>query len=247
MNPEFKVKVGEFEGPLEILLELIEKRKLHINSVSLSTVADEFIEYTRSYENFPIADSADFILIASTLLLIKSKSLLPTLELSTEEKGNIEDLEERLRQYQKYKELSLQIGKMFGHFLYFPKERRLKKVVFAPTYELNFNTLQAAMQSVFANLPKVAEQLPKVVVEKIMSLEEMIDKLSSRIEASLKTSFSEFAGSGTKNISRTERLNVIVSFLAMLELVKQGALRVMQEEHFSEISMEADNVGVPRY
>ncbi len=76
MDSDFKVKVGQFEGPLDLLLELIEKRKLHISDVPLSEVADEFIEYIKSFEEFPIADSADFILVASTLLLIKSKSLL---------------------------------------------------------------------------------------------------------------------------------------------------------------------------
>ena len=96
---DFKVRVGEFEGPLELLLDLIEKRKLHISDVSLSQVADEFIEYTKSIEDFPIADSADFILVASTLLLIKSKSLLPNLELTVEEEENIGELEKRLALY----------------------------------------------------------------------------------------------------------------------------------------------------
>ena len=242
MNPDFKVKVGEFEGPLEILLELIEKRKLHINSVSLSQVADDFIAYTRSFENFPIADSADFILVASTLLLIKSKSLLPNLDLTEEEKGSIEDLENRLTQYQKYKELSLGIGKMFGNFLYFAKENKNKKPVFAPTPEITLANMKNAIQSVLQNIPKKIEELPKVVVAKIMSLEEMINKLSVRIQNSLKTSFKDFSGMG-----KTEKINIIVSFLAMLELVKQGVVRVSQEEHFTDIEIESENIEVPKY
>lgn len=252
METEFKVKVGEFEGPLEILLELIEKRKLHINSVSLSEVADEFIEYTKSFENFPIADSADFILIASTLLLIKSKSLLPTLDLSEEEKGNIEDLENRLAKYQKYKELSLGIQKMFGNFLYFAKENKNIQPIFAPTPEINLISLKNAMMSALQNIPKSAAPLPKVVVEKIMSLEEMIDKLAVRIQSSLKTSFSDFAKASTdkkdfSGVGREERINIIVSFLAMLELVKQGVVRVNQENHFDDIEIETENIGVPSY
>ena len=99
MHDDFKVKIGEIEGPLELILDLIEKRKLHISDVSLSQVADEFIEYIKSFEEFPIQDSADFILVASTLLLIKSKSLLPNLSLTPEEQDNIEDLENRLATY----------------------------------------------------------------------------------------------------------------------------------------------------
>src|SRR3989344_4019754 len=101
MPEDFKVKVGQFEGPLELILDLIEKRKLHISDLSLSQIADEFIEHTKSYEDFPISDSADFILIASTLLLIKSKSLLPNLSLTEEEQESIEDLENRLSSNQK--------------------------------------------------------------------------------------------------------------------------------------------------
>ena len=101
----YTVKTEAFEGPLDILLSLIEKRKLHINDVSLSKVADDFIAYINSIEEFPLEESADFILIASTLILIKSKSLLPTLDLSIEEEEDISTLEDRLREYQKIKEL----------------------------------------------------------------------------------------------------------------------------------------------
>lgn len=76
---EFKIKVGEFEGPLELLLDLIEKRKLHINDVSLSQVTDDFINYLKALQEFSIPGISHFVLVASTLLLIKSRSLLPAL------------------------------------------------------------------------------------------------------------------------------------------------------------------------
>ena len=73
----FTVKTQSFEGPLDLLLDLIEKRKLFINDISLVKVTDDFIAHVRQFENLPMAESAHFILVASTLLLIKSKSLLP--------------------------------------------------------------------------------------------------------------------------------------------------------------------------
>lgn len=238
---DFKVKVGQFEGPLELLLDLIEKRKLHISDLSLSQIADEFIEYIKSFEEFPIADSADFILVASTLLLIKSKSLLPNLPLSEEEQGSIEDLENRLASYKKYKELSVSIGKMFGNFLYFAGEKKEMRVVFSPTPDITLSSLRNALSEVLQNMPKI-ESLPKVVVDKVISLEEMINKLSERIRVSLKTSFKDFSGMG-----KMEKANVIVSFLAMLELVKQGLVRVNQEKHFEDIEIESESTGVPTY
>ena len=260
METDFKVKVGEFEGPLELLLDLIEKRKLHINSVSLSQVADDFIEHIKVLEEFPMADSADFILIASTLLLIKSKSLLPNLELTSEEEGSIGDLEERLREYQKYKVLTLQIQKMFGHFLFFADEPKNRLVVFAPSKELGVESLYRAMAELLQNLPK-PRLLPQVIVEKVISLEEMISALAERVQKSFKMSFSSFikASNSAKAsmdksadgkdfaTSKGDKINVIVSFLAMLELVKRGAMRVSQQNHFADIEMESENLNTPTY
>ena len=242
MPEDFKVRVGEFEGPLELVLDLIEKRKMHISDVSLSQVADEFIEYIKSFEEFPIADSADFILVASTLLLIKSKSLLPNLQLTEEEQGSIEDLENRLASYKKYKELTVGIGKMFGNFLYFAEEKKRVSVGFFPTSDISLLSIKNALLEVLQNMPAKIEELPKVVVEKIISLEEMIGNLSERIKTSLRTSFSDFAGVG-----KAEKINIIVSFLAMLELVKRGMVRVSQDKHFEDIQIEGENVGVPSY
>lgn len=247
---DFKVKVGEVEGPLELILELIEKRKLHISDISLSQVADEFIEHIKSFEEFPMSDSADFILVASTLLLIKSKSLLPNLALTEEEQGSIEDLENRLASYKKYKELSLEISKMFGNFLYFAEDKKQKISVFSPTADITLPSLSNALREVLQKMPQKIEELPKVVVDKIISLEEMVDKLTERIKTSLKTSFKDFSrstSSGQAGMDKADKINVIVSFLAMLELVKQGAVRVNQDKHFADIQIEGESTGVPVY
>src|SRR3954463_13221764 len=110
----YKVKVSQFEGPLDLLLNLIEKRKLFINEISLARIADDYIAYVQQLGSFPIAESAQFILIASTLLLIKSKSLLPTLHFSLEEEASVEDLENRLKLYQRVPNLTVHIKDRFG-------------------------------------------------------------------------------------------------------------------------------------
>jgi segregation and condensation protein A len=91
-------------------------------------------------------------------------------------------------------------------------------------------------------MPQKIEELPKVVVDKIISLEDMVEKLSERIKTSLKTSFKDFSGMG-----KVEKVNVIVSFLAMLELVKQGLVRANQSKHFEDIQIEGEEAGVPTY
>ena len=242
MDQVFKIKTEIFEGPLELLLSLIEKRKLFINDIALAKVTDDFISYVKNFENFPIADSANFILIASTLLLIKSKSLLPTLDLTEEEQASIEDLEARLKIYARMKELSVHVKERFGkNMLYAKENNKIEVKVFSPQAKMTLPNLVAAMFDVIKNFPK-KEALPKTIVRKVISLEDMIGRLTQRITSNLRMSFREFA-----NVSKEERVNVIVSFLAMLELVKQGVINVVQEQKFEDIKMETMEIGVPKY
>jgi segregation and condensation protein A len=94
------VKTPIYEGPLEMLLELIEKRKLLINDISLAAVTDEYIARVNAMENLPVGETAEFVALAATLLLIKSRSLLPTLQLTDEGSRDIKELEYRLALYQ---------------------------------------------------------------------------------------------------------------------------------------------------
>ncbi len=241
-NTTYKVKTESFEGPLDLLLSLIEKRKLFINDISLSKVSDDYVAYIQTMGNFPIADSADFILIASTLLLIKSKSLLPNLTLTEEEEGDIENLELRLKIYQRMRELSKHVKDKFGDKIIFSAQPRKAEPVFSPDESMTATNFYQAIKNAICNLPKPEKSLPKVVVKKIISLEETIENLTKRIQSSFKMSFREFSKFGQQ-----EKVNVIVSFLAMLELVKQGVVRVNQERRTDDIQMESGSVGVPHY
>ena len=248
MGDEYLVKTHIFEGPLDTLLSLIEKRKLFINDISLSQVADDYIAYIKSLEDFPIADSSHFILIASTLVLIKSKSLLPDLTLTEEEQKDIVDLEERLKQYQKYKALSLHLRERFGinvEYLRLPSKE--KKIVFTPDKNTSVSKILETVKFVIQNIPK-KEFVPKVIIQKVISLEEMIESLTERITKSMKMSFKDFSRSTSSGQAGTElKIHVIVSFLAMLELVKQGIINVRQDRDFHDIEIETQSVGVPRY
>lgn len=237
-----KVKTPIFEGPLEMLLNLIEKRKLLINDISLAKVADEYVERINRMGNFPIAEGAHFILIASTLLLIKSKSLLPVLDLTGEEQSDIEELERRLKIYKLIKESILGLKEIFGTHPAFMLEERPIEPIFTPDETITLGNLKEGIYRVLNALPKPEKVLPKTTVKKVISLEEMINNLADRINKSLKMSFREYSGFG-----KTEKVNVIVSFLAMLELVKRGAIKVAQEKHFEDITIETESIGTPRY
>lgn len=246
MEP-FKVKTNVFEGPLDLLLDLIEKRRLFINDVSLAAVTDDYIEYVNGSGVLELPQAAHFVYVASTLLLIKSKSLLPTLTLSEEETGDIEDLERRLALYKRYKELAAELMAIYcKQPLSFRTLVIDEKPIFSPGVKLSLSSIRDAVRRVIQELP-VTERLPQAVVEKVMSLETMIDTLAERIKKSLTLSFKEFSGSKSRTHDRTTRLNVIVSFLALLELVKRGAIGVQQSGHFDDILIEAGSIDMPRY
>lgn len=243
---DFKIKTPNFEGPLDLLLNLIEKRKLLVNDISLSQVTEDYLKYVEALPTYSISDRTDFILIASTLLLIKSRSLLPTLTLTEEEESSIEDLENRLKLYQKIKDLSLNIKEIYGKkIIFFPNEKTSPVKIFSPHPSITISALVASLQEAIKRLP-IKEQAPKVAIKKIISLEEMIDRLSERIQGALKISFHEFSGKKSLK-SREEKVEVIVSFLAMLELVKQGVIDAMQESQHGDIKMETQNIATPRY
>src|ERR1035437_2307689 len=141
-NSVFQIKTTGFEGPFGLLLNLIEKRKLFINDVSLSAVTEDYLSYMNKLGGLPPSEVSSFILVASTLLLIKSKSLLPNLDLSNEEEGDIKNLEERLRLYEIFAKLGGNIKNNFGEKIIFaPLERKNEHIVFLPDNQITKDSM----------------------------------------------------------------------------------------------------------
>ena len=244
----YHVKTEQFEGPLDLLLNLIEKRKLFIGDFALAKVADDYIEHIRKFEAFPLNDVANFLLVASTLVLIKSKSLLPDLNLTNEEESDIDDLKRRLAMYELFRNLSVHIKENFGKKLIFERSGRPETmIVFAPDKRISVAQAGMSMRDVLLALPKKIV-LPKATVRKIVSIEEMMERLAARVTQALKTSFGQFSQykKGTP-MKREARVEIIVSFLAMLELVKQGVVNVSQREDFGDIDIESQTFDTPDY
>lgn len=231
IEQSYKVKAGEFEGPFELLLELIENEKLSINKVSLTDVADKYLEYVKNLQDFPIDEVAGFLLVASTLMLIKSRSLLPSMKLTQEEEQSIGDLEKRLAIYRDIKRLSLHIKDRFGKNKLYERESFSGILPeFIEPKEIQTITLFEALKKVLINLP-VKEIFPEAAVKKVISLEEKIRDIIGRIEKGIQASFSDI------NKEAQNKGEVIVNFLAVLELARRGLVIVNQEDHFGNISI----------
>ena len=237
----FAIKTETFEGPMELLIELVEKRKLLINDISLATVTDEYMQMVSAMQELSLPNTAQFVSLAATLLLIKSKSLLPVLDLTEEETASIEDLEERLKKYQIYRDIALELQARFGtQNSYTPEFTPPKEPVFLPDTHCSVNSLQDAMQEVLTALPKV-EVKPVAKLKPTISLENMMDSLRKRIETQVLTKFSDIRA------REPEHKNVIVGFLAILEIFKQGNIIITQSNRFEDIHMELDKQGIPKY
>lgn len=252
----YTVKTAVFEGPLDLLLELVTERKLFVNDVSLSQVTDDFIRYLEERESagrrIPIGESAEFIVVASTLMLIKSRSLLPMIKLTDEEEASICDLEDRLALYAQVRALAAGLKKIFGKQVIFEKTpNKNQKIVFSPDSKTDTENLLLALGRVIESLPK-KEFLPKVTVKKVVSLEEMIEKLSQRISQASKINFREFHGlsagksGASEHLTYEKKVSIIIGFLAMLELVKRGAIRVTQEGR-GDIEIESETTSTLTY
>jgi len=239
----FQIKTEKFEGPFDLLVSLIEKRKLHVSDVSLAQVADDYIKYVNEQENFPVEETANFILVAATLLLIKSKNLLPVLDLTTEEESDVVELENRLKIYKKFRRIALLLLPHWGkHALYGRSYVPEQTPMFVPDPAVTPEVLQTSLSDFLKKARKQFKPLPKAKVQEVVSLEEMMESLSARIQKSLSMSFTEFSGMG-----KADKVNVVVSFLAMLELVKQGAVNVVQQGSFQEIELSTTGVSAPKY
>lgn len=238
------VKTPVYEGPLELLLELIEKRKLLINDISLATVTDEYLARLNAMDTLPVGETAEFVSLAATLLLIKSRSLLPLLELSGEEEQDIKELEYRLALYQLIKEASRGLAQGLLSPALWEGEPPEETPLFVPDVSVTLSSLRDAAGVLIDGFPKPLT-LPSVSVRKILSIEEVIGKLSERVSSAMQLSFQEFTR-GHATAGAPARHDIIVSFLALLELVKQGIIKATQEDN-GDITLRSDTVSTPTY
>lgn len=237
------VKLAQFEGPLELLLSLIEDRKLDITQVSLGSVADQYLERLAADKDaISLENLSSFLVIAARLILIKSKMLLPVLEFTDDEEEAMEDLELRLAEYKRFREAALRIGASLARGARsFSREKFVgAPEVFAPPKGVTMNSLRTHFASVLGELPKREETIEETI-EEIISLEERIASLQRSLRDRAEHTFRELAAEAEN------RMEVIVSFLAMLELVKQRTVTVSQHDTFGDIRItvtETETVSV---
>ncbi len=226
----YKIKLEQFEGPLDLLLRLIEEEKLDITTVSLAKVTDQYLVYLDTLRNINAEELADFLVVAAKLLLIKSKALLPMLGPEEEEI----DLEKQLKIYKEYLEASKNIHKMIRkrRFSYVREaSRSFMEPIFSPPPNLDMKDLHKMMLSLLQKLEPLVS-VPEDVIERTVSIQEKIDQIRNLIYANPQTNFRTLLDAAE---SKTD---IIVTFLALLELIKQESIVVVQENIFKDITIK---------
>ncbi|MFA6322431.1 MAG: segregation/condensation protein A [Candidatus Buchananbacteria bacterium] len=229
-----KIKIEQFEGPLDLLLQLIEEQKLEITKVALAQVTEQYIEILdqSTGDNVKPEELADFLVIAARLLLIKSKALLPFLEWGDEEEE--EDLTKQLKIYKEYLDAMKVIQKMVSqkHFAY-SREKMIvfKDVEFSPPPKLTKDKLAEVMLGVIRGLQPFLN-LPTEVIKRTVNIQEKISQIRQRLYQQATTRFSDILREAK------DKTEVIVSFLALLELIKQKTVMAKQSGTFDDIILE---------
>lgn len=241
----FRVKHERFEGPLEVLLELIEKRKLFVSDISLASVTDDFILYIQNQGMLP-DQVAHFLSIAATLILIKARSLLPNLELSPDEQESISDLERRVALYQIITHAAGDLIKQYGKKISFEGPVRPQEAVFAPDGQLSADALRALIFEMEQKAPAAAAKKVEARVYSTISIAEVLSTLHERIERAMKTSFSKIAVASPDADEKSRKVYTIVSFLGMLELVRRGFIEARQDNLFEDITLERQEQTPPQ-
>lgn len=240
---EYKVDLEKFSGPLDLLLSLIEEKKLVINEISLSQVTDQFLEYLAKLKDEAVSENmlsaeyqrilADFLVIASRLILIKSRSLLPDLVLTQEEEGDIKDLEERLKIYQEFKALGRELGRFAkDRAPYFSREYYFNlPIIFYPPKNISSEKLFKIYEAFLKTLPQI-KKLEEQSLARVITIEEKLKELTERINMATEASFADIS-SGVKS-----KIDVILTFLAMLMLFRNRTLGVSQDKLFGDIKIK---------
>lgn len=230
------IRLEQFEGPLDLLLTLVERRELEITAVSLAAVADQYLEQVRRLDPLPADELVDFLFIAGKLLVIKSRALLPPERAAPdeEEEDPAEELARRLREYRSFKQAAAALGELEARgWRSYPRAAPPPALPPAPLAPTPPRLLLRALERLLLHAER---RLPAEEVEGVPPPQPTISEQVALIERLLheraRVRFNEVIAA-----VRTRR-ELVVSFLALLEMLKRGQVDVTQTGLYGEIWIE---------
>ncbi len=229
----YKIILPHFEGPLDLLLFFIKRDELDIYDIPISKITKDFMEYIALIKQLDLEVAGDFILMASTLMQIKVKMLLPREKDETgEEIDPRADLVNALLEYKRYKEMSEELS-------FFESDQR--KLAYRGNFEYDEREAFTDMQKLLKNITlydlmkafkQVLMERPKEIVHQIkklnVSIDEQIEYILKKVEGNIQLNFIELVK------EMHEKIRIIVTFIALLELIKVGRIGLKESQNFND-------------
>ena len=241
---KYAIKIDNFEGPLDLLCHLIDKNKMDIYDIKINEIADQYIEYLNQMEEMNLDIASEFIIMASTLIYLKSKSLLPKQE-EAEEELTEEELIQRIIEYKKYKEIikKLKVNYEENSKIFLGTQEQIE----LPKKQLEINYEKSLIPELYKNLidrnsVKINQNAKNI--EKIAIVENYT--VSSKVKEMLKVLIKQkkFIFNKLFSIKKKNKQEVVTAFSGLLELSRRSKVSTNQEELFGNILVEKKNKNI---
>ena len=235
---KYAIKTEKFEGPLDLLCHLIDKNKMDIYDINLSEITDQYINYLKEQEKLNLEIASEFLVMASTLLYLKSKKLLPKQE-EEEEEITEEELIKRIIEYKKFKEISKKLKENYGSFSkrYFKNQENIKlpkqkieknydKNIIPDIYQKILNKNKEKINLNAKNIEKIAITDNYTVASKVKEMFKVLVKQK------------RFVFNRLFSLKQHNKQEVVTAFSGLLELSRRNKVLTKQEELFGDIEVE---------
>ncbi len=239
---KYAIKIENFEGPIDLLLHLIDKNKMNICDVKLSEITDQYIEYIKKMEEMNLEITSEFLLMASTLIYIKSKSILPK-NVEEEEEISEEELLHRIIEYKKYKEITKNLRQMYEEsdvrYYKAPENIKLPKQELKENQYSEENIVSVYKQLLERNTQKINENAKNIEKIAITDTYTVASKVKEMLKELIKKP--KFVFNALFSLNKCEKEEVITAFSGLLELSRRNKVVTSQEEIFGDISVQKHN------
>ncbi len=234
---KYSIKINNFEGPLDLLCHLVDKNKMEIYDINISEITDQYIEYIKEMENMNLEITSEFIVMASTLLYIKSKKMLPNQE-ADEEEVSEEELIRRIIEYKKYKEISKKLKE--NYIEYSKRYYKVAEDIKLPKQKLEKEYEKNIVSEVYKNLieknkSKInqnAKNIEKIAITETYTVSSKVKEMYRVLIKNRKFIFNKLF-----SIKNHKKQEVVTAFSGLLELSRRSKVDTNQERLFGDIEV----------
>ncbi len=235
---KYAIKINNFEGPLDLLCHLIDQNKIDIYDIKISEIADQYIDYINKMEEANLEITSEFLVMASTLLYIKSKGLLPS-EVENEEELTEEQLIERIIEYKKYKDITSKLKENYQEFS--KRFFKFSEIIELPKQKLEVNYEKNLIPEIYKSI--INKNNEKININ-AKNIEKIAITESYTVGSKVKEMFKElikkprFIFNKLYSLSKCNKQEVVTAFTGLLELSRRNKVVTKQEKIFGDITVE---------